>query len=134
MAEEELVEKEPMSRSHRGSYSELLAQAALLADGYVVSQPITVEPFDLTIKKPGDKRAYYVQVKTIYVRDSERYNGEWFVVKGVRNNGQIYSKEEVDYFAAVNGEDVYLFENTEQSEYWTRRDPSEMKWTKLGGS
>lgn len=132
MAEDITETENVMTRAQRGSYSELLAQAALISEGYIVSQPVTVEPFDLTIKSPGDKRTYYVQVKTVFVREDSRYIGKRFVVRGARNNGKIYTKEEVDYFVAVNGEDVYMFNNTEQWEYWAKEHEPEKVWKKIG--
>ena len=120
-----------MTSSYKGRHAEITTMAALMAKGYTVSEPVTTEPFDLTFKKPGEKRTYYVQVKTIYVRDSESYNGKWYITRGSKNNGKVYTKDEVDYFAAVLGNDVWLLENNEQYEYWVRPEEVSKKWRKI---
>lgn len=126
-----MEERTVLTRSQKGRHAELLAQTALLSKGYTVSEPITVEGFDLSFKKPGDVRTYYVQVKTVYVRDSKPHNGRWFIIKGSRNNGRVYTKEEVDYFIAVHEGEAYIFPNEEKSEYWIRPKDIDKKWTKL---
>lgn len=115
----------------KGRYSELLAQTALLANGWTIMEPISPEPFDLAIKRIGDKQTFYVQVKTASVRSEERYGGEWVIVKGSKNNGQKYTKEEVDYLVTVHNGEVYMFDNRECSEYWVRPWLIDERWTKL---
>src|SRR5690554_574549 len=114
----------------RGRHAELLAQTALLANGYTVMEPISPEPFDLAIKREGE-RTLFVQVKTAFMRDEERYGGEYIVVKGAKNSGDVYTKDEVDHFVAIWNGAVYMFPNREVSEYWIRPSDMGTKWTKL---
>lgn len=120
-----------LSAIEKGRHAELLAQTALLANGWTVSEPIAPEPFDLTIKRAGSKRAYYVQVKTANVRSEERYGTDYVVVRGAKNNGDVYTRKEVDYFVTVLNGDVYMFDNREISEYWSKLTEVSEKWTKL---
>lgn len=121
----------PLTPIEKGRHSELLAQTALLANGYTVLEPIAPEPFDLAIKRIGDKETFYVQVKSAFTRDEERYGGKYVVVKGAKNNGAVYTKVEVDYFIAIYDGEVYMFPNRERSEYWIRPEHISDKWTKL---
>jgi len=121
----------PLTSISKGKHAELLAQTALLANGYTVMEPISAEPFDMAIKRIGDKATSFVQVKTAFLRDEERYGGEYIVVRGAKNNGKVYTSQEVDYFVAVWDGDVYLFPNREKSEYWIRPSDLDVKWTKL---
>ncbi len=121
----------PLTSTEKGRHAELLAQTALLANGYTVMEPISAEPFDMAIKRIGDKTVHFVQVKTAFMRDDKRYGGEYVVVKGVKNNGKVYTKGEVDYFVAVWQGVCYLFPNREISEYWERPWNVDDKWTKL---
>src|SRR5690625_378240 len=120
-----------LTPTERGRHAELLAQTALLANGYTVLEPISPEPFDLAIKRVGTNRTFYVQVKTAFLRDEERYGGQYIVVKGAKSNGDVYTKDEVDYFVAIWQGECYMFPNREISEYWVRPDQIETKWTKL---
>lgn len=120
-----------LTSTERGRHAELLAQTALLANGYTVLEPISPEPFDLAIKRVGTNRTFYVQVKTAFLRDEERYGGQYIVVKGAKSNGDVYTKDEVDYFVAIWQGECYMFPNREISEYWVRPDQIETKWTKL---
>lgn len=120
-----------LSSTEKGRHAELLAQTALLAAGYVVMEPIAPEPFDMAIRRKDTKETSYVQVKTAFMRDDERYGGEWVIVKGAKNSGKVYAKDEVDYFVAVWQGDVYMFPNRELSEYWERPWNIDEKWTKL---
>lgn len=119
-----------LSSNERGKHAELLAATALLANGYEVMEPISPQPYDLTVRRAGEP-AKFVQVKTAFVRDEERYGGEYIVVRGGRSNGKVYKKEEVDLFAAVWDGEVYIFPNREISEYWVRPSEIATKWTKL---
>lgn len=128
------ISRAVLTTNERGRHAELLAQTALLANGYTVLEPIAPEPFDLAFRRPGDKCTYYAQVKTVLKRDEARYGGEWLIVRGTKNNGKLYKRDEVDYFIAVWQGDVYIFPNSEKSEYWTRPDEIDEKWTKLKGA
>lgn len=108
-----------LNSNERGAHSELLAQTALIANGYEVLLPLTDSmPYDMAFRVGGE--TYFVQVKTGYVRDEERYNGQWITVKGARNNGRVYDKGNVDYFIMVWRDKCYLFPNREIREYWFR--------------
>lgn len=115
----------------KGRHAELIAQMALLANGWTVLEPIAPEPFDLAIKRIGDKKTYYVQVKTAFLRDEERYCGEWLIVRGTKNNGEKYTKEEADYFVAIWQGKAYMFPNEEKTENWVRPEHIGDKWTEL---
>src|SRR5690625_1953364 len=112
-------------------HAELLAQTALLANGWAVSTPIGDQAYDLSFRRTDSKRTYYGQVKTSFTRNEERYGGKYVVVRGAKNNGDVYSKAEVDYFLAIYDGEVYLFPNAEKSEYWIRPEHINEKWTKL---
>lgn len=120
-----------LSSNERGKHAELLAATALLANGYSVLEPISPQPYDLAIRHPQTCETSYVQVKTAFSRNETRYNGKYIVVKGARNNGDVYRKSEVDYFVAVWQGDAYLFPNREVSEYWVKPEHVDAKWTKL---
>lgn len=120
-----------LSSTERGKHAELLAATALLANGYSVLEPISPQPYDLAIRHPQTGETSYVQIKTAFSRDEERYGGEYIVVRGAKNSGKVYTREEVDYFVAVWQGDVYLFPNREIKEYWIRPDKLSEKWTKL---
>lgn len=120
-----------LSSTERGKHAELLAATALLANGYSVMEPISPQPYDLAIRHPQTGETSYVQIKTAFSRDEERYGGEYIVVRGAKNSGKVYMREEVDYFVAVWQGDVYLFPNREIKEYWIRPDKLSEKWMKL---
>lgn len=102
-----------------GKHSELLAEIALTARGYQVLIPSSdTEAYDLAIKE--GKETKFIQVKTAYPRDEERYNGLWLTIKGRKNNGNVYTKDEVDYFIMVWKNKCYMFPNREIKEYWFR--------------
>ena len=120
-----------LSSNIKGRHAELLAQTALLANGYSVLEPISPQPYDLAIRHPETGETSYVQIKTAFLRDEPRYGGEYVVVRGAKNNGQTYTKKEADYFAAVWDGEVYLFPNREISEYWVRPAELGVKWQRL---
>jgi hypothetical protein len=113
----------------KGRHSELLAQSALLANGWTVLESVAPEVFDIGITKPGMGREFYrVQIKSARRRDDR--NGE-VVVYSRKNNGKSYTLEEADYFIGILDGDVYMFENRELSEYWCPAHALSEKWTKL---
>lgn len=117
--------------NEKGRHAELLAQTALIANGYTVLEPVTTEAYDLAVRRKSDGKTLYVQVKTASVRNEERYGGEYVVVKGAKNNGKVYTRDEADYFIAIYGGDVYMFPNREISEYWVKSCEVTDKWTLL---
>lgn len=123
--------KAKRSSNDVGKHAELLAQTALLANGYEVSEPIVPLPYDLVARNPQTGETINVQVKTSFSRNEERYGGEYIVVRGARNNGKVYQLDEVDVFIAVWGGECYMFDNREIGEYWVRPRHIDEKWTKL---
>lgn len=112
-----------------GRHSELLAQTALLANGWTVLESIVPEPFDLAVTKRGDNRICRIQIKTLIQRNK---NGiDYYVLKGKKNNGDIYDKHDCDIFIGVYHNVVYLVENRCIGEYWIRVDEVAEKWTEL---
>lgn len=110
-----------LGNNDRGKHSELLALTALVANGYEVLTPLTdAKPYDMAFREGSTIK--FVQVKTAYTRDEERYNGQWITVRGLRNNGKVYDKENVDYFIMVWKDKCYMFPNRELQEYWFRED------------
>ena len=120
-----------LTSSEKGKHAELLAATALLANGYSVLEPIAPEPYDLAVRRHDDKETFYIQIKTAFLRDEKRYGGEYLVVRGAKNNGDVYTKNEVDFFIAVWDGCCYLFPNREISEYWVRPSDIGVKWKKL---
>jgi len=112
-----------------GRHSELLAQTALLANGWTVLESIVPAPFDIAVTKRGDNRICRIQVKTVIKRLK---NGIWYyVVKGKKNNGNVYTKQDCDVFIGVYENAVWLLDNREISEYMIRCDEVAEKWTEL---
>lgn len=127
----QVTQSTPLTSNEKGRHAELLAQTALLANGYTVMEPIAPEAFDLAFKRIGEAATYYAQVKTAFPRNGERYGGEYIVVRGAKNNGKVYTKEEADYFVAVWDGEVYIFPNREITEYWTKLSEIGEKWQRL---
>lgn len=120
-----------LTPSEKGRHAELIAATALLANGFTVMEPIAPEPFDMAIKRIGEKETKYIQVKTAFLRNEKRYGGEYLVVRGAKNNGKVYTKEEVDFFIAVWDGKAYMFPNRCVSEYWIKPKDLAVKWTEL---
>src|SRR5690625_7879681 len=106
-----------MTATEKGKYTELLAQTALLANGWTVLEPIAAEPFDLAMTKIGSRKTYYVQVKTSFRRNEERYNGENGVVRGTKGNGDVYAIDEGEYFVTCVDYELYMFTKYEKYVY-----------------
>lgn len=115
----------------KGKHSELLAQVALISAGYTVLEPINPQPYDLVAKRQDEKTPFYIQVKTVYMRDEPRYGGKNLVIKGAKNSGKVYTKDEVDMFIAVWEGECYMIPNREVTEYWVKKDAIDDRWTKL---
>lgn len=113
-----------LSTSTIGRHSELLAMAALLADGWSVSEPTVPEAHDLLASKNGQQMR--VQVKTIKQREKDGV--PYYVIRGLKNSGDVYSLSDCDAFIGVVGEHVYLAENRCLSEYWAKVDEASEKW------
>lgn len=117
--------------SERGRHAELLAQAAFIANGWSVLEPVSPKAYDMAVRNQETGETIYVQTKMAYLRDEERYNGPYLRVKGVRNNGKLYTREEVDVFAVVWEGEVYIFPNEEKTEYWVKPENIGERWTRL---
>ncbi|MCM3784359.1 hypothetical protein M3231_15350 [Neobacillus mesonae] len=116
-----------------GTYSELIARAALLANGWTVYEPETAEAHDILARDPLSGAYVKIQVKTIRQR-SDR-NGE-LVVYAKKGNGEPYAKSDTDYIVgiwAANGEvpRVYMFENRELGEYWASETSASERWVEM---
>lgn len=112
----------------KGRHSELLAQTALLANGWSVTEPIAPEPYDLVARAPGSTDWLTIQIKSARVRDDR--NGE-IVCYTRKNNGEVYGLNDCDLFIAVLNGEVYMFTNRNLSEYWVTQKNISEKWTKL---
>lgn len=120
-----------LSSNSKGKHAELLAATALLANGWSVLEPISPQAYDLAARNPNSQETIYIQIKTAFKRSEERYGGDYLVVRGARNNGKVYRKEEVDVFIAVWEGECYLFPNREKSEYWVKPENIDEKWSRL---
>lgn len=120
---------EKWSTADKGRYSELLAEAALANAGYTLLVPSSTEPYDLAITKRGSRELKRVQVKTIYPR--ERNGVEYYVMRGIRGNGEPYALDDADYMVGVIGGKVYMTENREITEYWCNAEEVATKWREL---
>ena len=116
-----------LSTSTIGRHSELLAMAALLADGWSVSEPTVPEAHDLLASKNGQQMR--IQVKTIKQREKDSV--PYYVIRGLKNNREVYSLSDCDAFIGVVGEHVYLAENRCLSEYWAKVSEVDEKWRYL---
>jgi hypothetical protein len=116
-----------------GVYSELVAEVALMANGYQVSRTRTAEPFDLKAIDPVNGIEYKYQVKTIRKRADK--NGE-LVVYATNGRGNTYKKSDVDFFIGVLTEEgevprVFMFENRGIKEYWASEARASNRWVEL---
>ena len=116
-----------LSTSSIGRHSELLAMAALIANGWSVSEPTVPEAYDLLAYKDG--LTVRAQVKTIKQRTRDGI--DYYVIRGLKNSGQVYSLADCDGFIGVIGDSVYMTTNREISEYWIRAEEVNDRWTKL---
>lgn len=116
-----------LSTSTIGRHSELLAMAALLADGWSVSEPTVPEAHDL-IAVRGDE-SLRIQVKTIKLREKEGV--PYYVIRGLKNSGATYMKSDCDAFIGVVGMRVFLTKCEGLTEYWVRVDHGEEKWKEI---
>lgn len=116
-----------------GKYSELVAQLALLANGWRVHESRTAEAYDILATDPLTGEFTKIQVKTI--RQREDRNGD-LVVYAKKGNGTAYDRADADYIIgvwAVEGEPprVYMFENRLLSEYWSSKARAAERWVEL---
>lgn len=122
-----------LTTAERGKHSELIAATALMGRGYSVMFPASpAELYDLAFKTSESKRTFYVQVKTGQIRREKRYGNEpYLIVKGTRNDGVVYGKEDIDYFIAIHEGKSYMFPNREITEYWCKLSELATKWERI---
>lgn len=113
----------------KGRHAELIAIAALMANGWTVLEPAVPDVFDLGITRPGWTKFKRVQVKTARLRQKDGVS--WVVVNGSRNNGKVYTPDEVDYFIGIYDGVAYMFKNRVISEYWVKPAEIDERWTRL---
>jgi len=116
-----------------GKYSELIARAALLANGWRVHTSDTEEPYDILATDPVSGDHVRIQVKTIRQRHDR---GGDLVVYAKKGNGTAYDRADADYIVGVwaeNGEipRVYMFENRLLTEYWASEATAAKRWVEL---
>lgn len=114
------------STNEIGTHSELFSAIGLIANGYKVSKPVTTEAYDYVILDPRDNKWKTAQVKTAYLR--EKRNA--VVVFAKRRNGEPYGPD-VDVFLTVYNNQIYMFDNKYQTEYWATPQNIDKKWQKL---
>lgn len=116
-----------------GKYSELIARAALLANGWTVHTSETDEPYDILATDPLSGAHVKVQVKTIRQRMDR---GGDLVVYARKGNGTTYDRADTDYIIGVlpdNGDvpRIYMFENRMLGEYWCGEARASERWVEL---
>jgi hypothetical protein len=117
-----------------GKYSECIARAALMANGWeAVSKSETDESFDMIARDPLTKEWKTFQCKTIRKR-SDRNNE--LVVYARNGKGNAYEQSDTDYIIGVLGEDgelprVWFFENRGIGEYWATEARAGQRWVEL---
>lgn len=120
-----------------GVYSELIAEAALMAAGYVgVARPTTREYYDLIATDRFTGKDVKFQVKTLKRRDKD---GDWFVIYAKNGAGKAYGVDQAsDYYIGVLVDDgetprVFLAENDKptRKELWCKTDETNEKWTEI---
>ncbi|MGM0846942.1 MAG: hypothetical protein ACQEUT_18440 [Bacillota bacterium] len=116
------------STSEIGTHSELLSAVGLVANHFVVARPLSVESYDLVILDPRDNRWKTAQVKTAYERTDRPTPA--VVVFAKKKDGTPYGPE-VDVFLAVYKNQIFMFDNKYQTEYWATPDNIHEKWELL---
>jgi len=116
-----------------GKYSELVAQLALLANGWTVHEARTAETYDILATDPISGEYTKIQVKTIRQRNDR---GGDLVVYATKGNGTVYDRSEADLLIGVwaeNGETprVFMFENRMITEYWCSEAKASERWVEL---
>lgn len=120
-----------LTSSSVGRHSELLAMAALIADGWCVHEATTPEAHDLLASKTVGNLTQYqrIQVKTIVTR--ERDGHKYYVIRGLKNSGVPYTVADCDAFIGVIDGRVYLTACTGLTEYWVKAEEVAEKWREL---
>ncbi|MEC0370008.1 hypothetical protein P4H51_08650 [Paenibacillus chibensis] len=116
-----------------GTYSELVAQVALLGNGWRIHESKTAEAYDILATDPVSGEHAKIQVKTIRQRMDR---GGDLVVYAKKGNGTAYDRADADYIIGVwaaEGEipRVYMFENRMLGEYWASEARAAERWVEL---
>lgn len=116
-----------------GKYSELIARAALLANGWTVHTSETDEAYDILATDPFNGAHVKIQVKTIRQRMDR---GGDLVVYAKKGNGTAYDRADADYIIGVlpdsgNVPRIYMFENRLLGEYWCSEARASDRWIEL---
>lgn len=116
-----------------GKYSELVAQLALLANGWRVHESKTAEAYDILATDPVSGEFAKIQVKTIRQRMDR---GGDLVVYAKKGNGTAYDRADADLIIGVwviEGEAprVFIFENRLCGEYWASEARASERWIEL---
>lgn len=117
-----------------GKYSELIARAALLANGWqAVSTSETDESFDVIARDPLSGQFATFQTKTIRKRHDR---GGELVVYAKNGRNKAYATTDFDYVVGVLSEDgevprVFMFENRGIGEYWASEAAASKRWVEL---
>lgn len=116
-----------------GKYSELVAQLALLANGWRVHESKTAEAYDILATDPVSGEFAKIQVKTIRQRMDR---GGDLVVYTKKGNGTAYDRADADLMIGVwviEGEAprVFIFENRLCGEYWASEARASERWIEL---
>lgn len=116
-----------------GTYSELIAQAALLANGWRVHESKTAEAYDILATDPLSGAHVKIQVKTVRQRMDR---GGDLVVYARKGSGTAYDHSDADYLVGVWAQDgaiprVFMFENRLLGEYWASEARASERWIEL---
>jgi len=122
-----------LSSSSVGRHSELLAMAALIADGWCVHEATTPEAHDIFAYKKDEvgniTQSQRIQVKTIVTR--ERDGHRYYVIRGLKNSGHVYTTTDCDAFIGVVEGRVFMTACTGLTEYWIKAEEVAERWTEL---
>lgn len=117
----------PRNSTFVGRHSELVAQSAFTSLGISVWEPVVPDAHDLMFEIDGKR--YTAQVKTITKRN--RHGVDYYVIKGRKNDGRPYSREDCDVFVGVYQGEVFLTPNRTISEYWVKVEDADKVWTRV---
>jgi hypothetical protein len=111
----------------------LIAQAALLANGWRIHESKTAEAYDILATDPTTGEHVKIQVKTVKQREDR---GGDLVIYARKGNGTAYDRADADYLIGVwvdNGEvpRVFMLENRLLTEYWASEARASKRWIEL---
>jgi hypothetical protein len=111
----------------------LIAQAALLANGWRIHESKTAEAYDILATDPMTGEHVKIQVKTVKQREDR---GGDLVIYARKGNGTAYDRADADYLIGVwvdNGEvpRVFMLENRLLTEYWASEARASKRWVEL---